>query len=257
VNPVLVVMELLPLGDLKNFLRRCRPDYDGEQGEKYPEPSKPEVHLMGCQIADGMAYLGAHKFVHRDLSCRNIFLDENKTVKVGDFGMTRDIYDRDYYRKGDKGFLPVRWMAPESLKDGIYTAQSDVWSFGVVLWEICTLGEQPYQGLSNEQVFKFVKGGGIQERPDNCPEDLFSVMTLCWNWNPKSRPSFSELVEMLFQEVQQVPGLADEFVEKSYLHTRKSDKSISDSPSQLNYLSILDEPELSNEDEDKEHNDLP
>ncbi|KAH9370687.1 hypothetical protein HPB48_014006 [Haemaphysalis longicornis] len=86
--------------------------------------------------------------------------------------MTRDIYETDYYRKGGKGLLPVRWMAPESLKDGIFTSHSDVWSYGVVLWEMATLASQPYQGLSNEQVLKYVISGGIMEKPENCPEKL-------------------------------------------------------------------------------------
>ena len=89
-----------------------------------------------------------------------------------DFGMTRDIYETDYYRKGGKGLLPVRWMAPESLADGVFTSQSDVWSFGVVLWEMATLAAQPYQGLSNEQVLPFVKDGGIMDKPEGCPEKL-------------------------------------------------------------------------------------
>ncbi|NXI48635.1 IGF1R factor, partial [Rynchops niger] len=107
---------------------------------------------MAGEIADGMAYLNANKFVHRDLAARNCMVSEDFTVKIGDFGMTRDIYETDYYRKGGKGLLPVRWMSPEALKDGIFNTQSDVWSFGVVLWEIATLAEQPYQGMSNEQV---------------------------------------------------------------------------------------------------------
>ncbi|XP_013882335.1 insulin receptor [Austrofundulus limnaeus] len=99
-------------------------------------------------------------------------------------------------------------MAPESLKDGVFTAHSDCWSFGVVLWEISTLAEQPYQGLSNEQVLKFVMDGGYLDRPDNCPERIHSLMQMCWQYNPKMRPTFLEIVEMLrddlhpsFQEV--------------------------------------------------------
>lgn len=205
--PVLIIMELLPLGDLKNYLRSCRDDYDGDL-PKHPKPTKAQVHLMACQISDGMAYLAAMKFAHRDLACRNLFLAADMTVKIGDFGMTRDIYDNDYYRKGDKGMLPVRWMAPESIKDGIYTSQSDVWSFGVVLWEICTLAEQPYQGLSNEQVHRYVKGGGSQDKPQDCPEDFWSIMKLCWNWNPKMRPTFPELIEYLY------PGVLEEEKDK-------------------------------------------
>lgn len=120
----------------------------------------------------------------------------------------------------DQGLLPVRWMAPESLKDGIFTSQSDVWSFGVVLWEMVTLASQPYQGLANEQVLKFVIGGGVMEKvsglrslrdcnlccrrpqPENCPEKTFTIMTMCWARNPKARPTFVEIIEMLLPDVE-------------------------------------------------------
>ena len=100
---------------------------------------------MALEICDGMAYLSAKKFVHRDLAARNCMVADYLTVKIGDFGMTRDIYETDYYRKGTKGLLPVRWMSPESLKDGVFSSASDVFSFGVVLWEMATLASQPYQ----------------------------------------------------------------------------------------------------------------
>ncbi|XP_066061760.1 insulin receptor [Chamaea fasciata] len=194
-QPTLVVMELMAHGDLKSYLRSLRPEAENNPGR--PPPTLREMIQMAAEIADGMAYLNAKKFVHRDLAARNCMVAEDFTVKIGDFGMTRDIYETDYYRKGGKGLLPVRWMAPESLKDGVFTTYSDVWSFGVVLWEISSLAEQPYQGLSNEQVLKFVMDGGYLDQPDNCPERLHSLMQMCWQYNPKMRPTFIEIIEML------------------------------------------------------------
>lgn len=101
-----------------------------------------------------------------------------------------------------KGLLPVRWMSPESLKDGVFTTHSDVWSFGVVLWEIATLAEQPYQGLSNEQVLRFVMEGGLLDKPDNCPDMLFELMRMCWQYNPKMRPSFLEIISSVKDEME-------------------------------------------------------
>ncbi|XP_053147694.1 insulin receptor [Hemicordylus capensis] len=205
-QPTLVVMELMAHGDLKSYLRSLRPKAENDLG--CPPPTLREMVQMAAEIADGMAYLNAKKFVHRDLAARNCMVAEDFTVKIGDFGMTRDIYETDYYRKGGKGLLPVRWMAPESLKDGIFTACSDVWSFGVVLWEINSLAEQPYQGLSNEQVLKFIMDGGCLERPEHCTERLHNLMQMCWQYNPKTRPTFIEIIETLkddlpltFQEV--------------------------------------------------------
>lgn len=149
-QPTLVVMELMGSGDLKTYLRSHRPDVC----ENFPRqpPTLKRILRMAVEISDGMAYLSAKKFVHRDLAARNCMVAEDLTVKIGDFGMTRDIYETDYYRKGSKGLLPVRWMAPECLRDGVFTSSSDVWSYGVVLWEMVTLASQPYQGLANEQV---------------------------------------------------------------------------------------------------------
>ncbi|XP_063138513.1 insulin receptor-related protein isoform X2 [Rattus norvegicus] len=169
-QPTLVIMELMTRGDLKSHLRSLRPEAENNPG--LPQPALSDMIQMAGEIADGMAYLAAKKFVHRDLAARNCMVSQDFTVKIGDFGMTRDVYETDYYRKGGKGLLPVRWMAPESLKDGIFTTHSDVWSFGVVLWEIVTLAEQPYQGLSNEQVLKFVMDGGVLEEQEDCPIQL-------------------------------------------------------------------------------------
>ncbi|BES91403.1 tyrosine-protein kinase receptor [Nesidiocoris tenuis] len=199
-QPTLVIMELMGLGDLKSYLRSCRPD-NADDENAAPPPDLKRTLRMAAEIADGMAYLSAKKYVHRDLAARNCMVASDLTVKIGDFGMTRDIYDKEYYRKGTKGLLPVRWMAPESLKDGVFTTQSDAWSYGVVLYEMATLASQPYQGLSNEQVLRYVIGGGIMERPDDCPDKLYSLMRLCWKHKPTVRPSFLEIVGILCHDV--------------------------------------------------------
>ncbi|KAK7925860.1 hypothetical protein WMY93_008170 [Mugilogobius chulae] len=197
-QPTLVIMELMTRGDLKSHLRSLRKPNSTTQ---VLPPLKKMVQMTG-EIADGMAYLNANKFVHRDLAARNCMVAEDFTVKIGDFGMTRDIYETDYYRKGGKGLLPVRWMSPESLKDGVFTTMSDVWSFGVVLWEIATLAEQPYQGMSNEQVLRFVMEGGLLDKPDNCPDMMFELMRMCWQYNPKMRPSFLEIISSIKEEME-------------------------------------------------------
>lgn len=207
-QPTLVIMELMEHGDLKNFLRSRRP---GEGS--LPAPTLQELIQMAGEIADGMAYLASRKYVHRDLAARNCMVNADFTVKIGDFGMTRDIYETDYYRKGGKGLLPVRWMAPESLKDGLFTSNSDVWSFGVVMWEMATLACQPYPGKSNEEVLKYVVDGGLLEKPEECPDRLYEMMTLCWQFNAKARPTFVYLISLLEQD------LSDTFRERSFYHT--------------------------------------
>ncbi|KAM7246794.1 hypothetical protein CapIbe_003092 [Capra ibex] len=199
-QPTLVIMELMARGDLKSHLRSLRPEAENNPG--LPRPALGDMIQMAGEIADGMAYLAANKFVHRDLAARNCMVSQDFTVKIGDFGMTRDVYETDYYRKGGKGLLPVRWMAPESLKDGIFTTHSDVWSFGVVLWEIVTLAEQPYQGLSNEQVLKFVMDGGVLEELESCPVQLQELMQRCWQQNPRLRPTFTHILDSIQEELR-------------------------------------------------------
>nr|Q25410.1 RecName: Full=Putative molluscan insulin-related peptide(s) receptor; Contains: RecName: Full=Putative molluscan insulin-related peptide(s) receptor alpha chain; Contains: RecName: Full=Putative molluscan insulin-related peptide(s) receptor beta chain; Flags: Precursor [Lymnaea stagnalis]CAA59353.1 putative receptor for molluscan insulin-related peptide(s) [Lymnaea stagnalis] len=209
-QPALVIMELMALGDLKNYLRGHRPDED------HPGVMPPhllDILQMAGEIADGMAYLADKKFVHRDLAARNCMVSEERTVKIGDFGMTRDIYETDYYRKGGKGMLPVRWMAPESLKDGVFTSLSDVWSYGVVMWEMVTLAAQPYQGLSNEEVVKFISDGYIMELPENCPNEMAYLMQHCWAKKPNQRPTFKAIIEYL------LPKLKPSFEKVSYFFT--------------------------------------
>ncbi|XP_053561309.1 insulin receptor-related protein [Bombina bombina] len=236
-QPALVIMELMTRGDLKSYLRSLRPE--AENKNKMPQPSLKDMIQMAGEIADGMAYLNAKKFVHRDLAARNCMVSEDLTVKIGDFGMTRDIYETDYYRKGGKSLLPVRWMSPESLKDGIFTPHSDVWSFGVVLWEIATLAEQPYQGMANEQVLHFVMDNGILEKPENCPDRLHELMRWCWQKNPKQRPYFIEILESIKDEMKPHFHEASFFFSKNC--KRRGSSEASDAEADQSIKALLDE----------------
>ncbi|KAK0096847.1 hypothetical protein PV326_004167 [Microctonus aethiopoides] len=251
-QPTLVVMELMVNGDLKTYLRSHRPD-QCENLSTQP-PTLKRILRMAVEIADGMAYLAAKKFVHRDLAARNCMVAEDLTVKIGDFGMTRDIYETDYYRKGTKGLLPVRWMAPESLKDGLFTSYSDVWSYGVVLWEMVTLASQPYQGLSNDQVLRYVIDGGVMERPENCPDSLYILMRRTWNQKVTRRPTFIDIATILLQEAD-----LDGFEKVSFYHSpdgiearnqNNSNSPQNDKDFELAMLEDLREEEREGDDED-------
>lgn len=196
-TPVYVVMEYMENGDLKDFLRSQREIHQREN-----KSIVDGIYLMAAQIADGMAYLASRKFIHRDLAARNCMVGENRVVKIGDFGLTRDVYANDYYRRDTQGRLPVRWMAPESLSDNLYTSASDVWSYGIVVWEMVTFSAYPYQGLSNDEVIKRVIHGSTMPRPENCPDKLFNIMERCWRKNAKDRPTFTDIVEYLLAETE-------------------------------------------------------
>ena len=153
-------------GSLIDFLKGAR----REGGSQLLTPL--ELAKISLDVAKGGKYLEALKFIHRDLAARNCLVSSkstNRVVKIGDFGLAKDLYSHEYYRKEGQGLLPVRWMPPESLQEGLFTSKSDVWAFGVTLWEIYTLGFQPYPARTNHEVFEFVIHGGRNERPDRCP----------------------------------------------------------------------------------------
>ncbi|XP_066115041.1 vascular endothelial growth factor receptor 1 isoform X2 [Saccopteryx bilineata] len=165
----------------------------------YKQPiTMEDLISYSFQVARGMEFLSSRKCIHRDLAARNILLSENNIVKICDFGLARDIYKNpDYVRKGDTR-LPLKWMAPESIFDKIYSTKSDVWSYGVLLWEIFSLGGSPYPGVQMDEDFcSRLKEGMRMKAPEYATPEIYQIMLDCWHRDPKERPKFAELVEKL------------------------------------------------------------
>uniref|UniRef100_A0A665UV57 Vascular endothelial growth factor receptor 3 n=1 Tax=Echeneis naucrates TaxID=173247 RepID=A0A665UV57_ECHNA len=181
------------------------------------------------QVARGMDFLASRKCIHRDLAARNILLSENNIVKICDFGLARDIYkDPDYVRKGNAR-LPLKWMAPESIFDKVYTSQSDVWSFGVLLWEIFSLGASPYPGVQIDEDFcKRLKDGVRMRAPETASPEIYGIMLACWQGEPKERPTFPSLMQIL-GDLLQDNSLPDG---KDYIPLNRSQSSEDDGFSQ-------------------------
>ncbi|XP_077944699.1 fibroblast growth factor receptor 1b isoform X1 [Gasterosteus aculeatus] len=200
-GPLYVVVEYASQGNLREFLRARRPvGLEYWSGPRQATLGRLEVRELvsaAYQVARGMAYLASKKCIHRDLAARNVLVTEDDVMKIADFGLARDVHHIDYYKKTTNGRLPVKWMAPEALFDRVYTHQSDVWSFGVLLWEIFTLGGSPYPGVPVEELFKLLKEGHRMEKPSACTEELYMMMRDCWAAVPSRRPTFLQLVEDL------------------------------------------------------------
>ncbi|XP_024222781.1 tyrosine-protein kinase transmembrane receptor Ror-like isoform X3 [Bombus impatiens] len=196
-NSPWMVFEYMPYGDLAEVLRSNSRQFSRTTKPGLQPLTQESLHWITIQIAAGMTYLSGQRFVHRDLACRNCLVGSDLVVKIADFGMSRDVYTCDYYKIGGSRLLPVRWMSPESVMYGRFTLESDVWSFGVVLWEVYSFGKQPYYGHNNEEVVKLIFQGIMLIPPEGCPPFVCQLMRECWKTDPKDRIKFSEILERL------------------------------------------------------------
>ncbi|XP_076987882.1 tyrosine-protein kinase receptor UFO isoform X4 [Tamandua tetradactyla] len=194
-----VILPFMKHGDLHSFLLYSRL---GDQPVFLP--TQMLVKFM-ADIASGMEYLSTKRFIHRDLAARNCMLNENMSVCVADFGLSKKIYNGDYYRQGRIAKMPVKWIAIESLADRVYTSKSDVWSFGVTMWEIATRGQTPYPGVENSEIYDYLQQGNRLKQPVDCLDGLYALMFRCWELNPRDRPSFAELREDLENTLKALP----------------------------------------------------
>ncbi|KAM8929976.1 discoidin domain-containing receptor 2 [Pelodytes ibericus] len=207
-DPLCMITEYMENGDLNQFLSRHQPE--GAHGSTSSAISYNDLRHMAAQIASGMRYLSSLNFVHRDLATRNCLVGRNYTIKIADFGMSRNLYSGDYYRIQGRAVLPIRWMSWESILLGKFTTASDVWAFAVTLWETFTFcREQPYSEMSDEQVIEntgeFFRDQGKQmylPQPNICPDMVYKLMLSCWRRETKDRPSFQEI----YQRLQPEPG---------------------------------------------------
>ncbi|XP_017557151.1 tyrosine-protein kinase ABL1 isoform X1 [Pygocentrus nattereri] len=199
--PFYIITEFMTHGNLLDYLRECNRE----------EVNAVVLLYMATQISSAMEYLEKKNFIHRDLAARNCLVGENHLVKVADFGLSR-LMTGDTYTAHAGAKFPIKWTAPESLAYNKFSIKSDVWAFGVLLWEIATYGMSPYPGIDLSQVYELLEKDYRMDRPEGCPEKVYELMRACWKWNPTERPSFAE-THQAFETMFQESSISDE-VEK-------------------------------------------
>ncbi|KAI5108594.1 tyrosine-protein kinase Mer, partial [Silurus meridionalis] len=187
----MVILPFMKYGDLHSFLIRSR------LGERPLFFTTQTLLKFMIDIASGMEYLSSRNFLHRDLAARNCMLRDDMRVCVADFGLSKKIYSGDYYRQGRIAKMPVKWIAVESLADRVFTVKSDVWAFGVTMWEIATRGMTPYPGVQNHEIYDYLLEGHRLKQPNDCLDELYHIMLSCWCSDPAARPDFTKVKEML------------------------------------------------------------
>ncbi|XP_045919678.1 tyrosine-protein kinase receptor TYRO3 [Micropterus dolomieu] len=207
----LVILPYMKHGDLRRFLIATR---YGDIPMFVPHQSLLRFMI---DIASGMDYLSSQGFLHRDLAARNCMLGDDLKVRVADFGLSKKIYSSNYYRQKVVIRVPIKWMSMESLSESVYTTKSDVWSFGVTMWEIVSRGRTPYPGVHNHELLDLLLSGHRLKQPEECDHKLYEVMRRCWDEEPTLRPGFRELGETLKGLLSELPVL-EASQEASYIN---------------------------------------
>ncbi|ESO08582.1 hypothetical protein HELRODRAFT_110137 [Helobdella robusta] len=216
----MVILPYMPNGDLKSYVKEPNRQFTAR-----------ELLQLVHQVSQGMAYLASINFIHRDLAARNCMIDEMKQVKVADFGLSHELHEKNYYSTKDKkAKLPIKWMALESLESFVFTLKSDVWSFGVLMWEVMTRGVTPYPDVEVFEIRDYLASGRRLRRPKFCPENVYNIMLACWNESAVQRPSFVDLVHDI--EVTLNPPRKSDSPEPNY-------NNISDLQSSNHYLASI------------------
>ena len=224
-GPLYIVTEYVSGGNLLDYLRASRPD-DETYVNIISTLSSRDLLKIALDCARGMHHIAEKKFVHRDLAARNILLTEEYEAKVADFGLARDVYGDGQYVKTGGGRVPIKWMAPESIQDQIYTTRSDVWSFGVLLWEIITIGGSPYPCVPVNLLLTKLLCGYRMSKPAHCSDELYDLMKTCWKLDPKERPTFSEICCTLSEMLSESA--------RSYVNITLSEKRVGSEEELLN-----------------------
>ncbi|XP_016330123.1 tyrosine-protein kinase Mer isoform X2 [Sinocyclocheilus anshuiensis] len=198
----MVVLPFMKYGDLHSFLLLSRLSEDPVY-----LPTQMLLKFM-IDIALGMEYLSGRNFLHRDLAARNCMLRDDMSVCVADFGLSKKIYSGDYYRQGRIAKMPVKWIALESLADRVFTVKSDVWAFGVTMWEIATRGMTPYPGVQNHEIYDYLLEGNRLKQPSDCLDELYDIMFSCWSTDPVDRPDFTQVRKRLESLAGKLPAVS-------------------------------------------------
>lgn len=207
-GPFYLIVEYCGNGGLNDYLKehKATPHYVNKAARRALSLEWKLQRTL--EICNGMKFLSSQKIVHRDLAARNILLDHNTVAKVSDFGMAKDVYVKSYYKQRHEGSFPLRWMAIEAIQDLSFNEKTDIWSYGILVWEIFTEGKLPYYAIiSDEKVANYILSGKKLKRPPECPRYLYRIMSKCWKDKDYNRPKFRELYEELDRTIKNEEGL--------------------------------------------------